>query len=158
MCDRYNDHHGDELCPSQGPPGKTGGSEDLVPDLPPEYMLNRKKRSTQEGGKREGGERPVPESMREVVSEIFENIDELQTGLRALREPSGSRQNPGRTCRDIHLAHDTSPDGEGDGGGDALTHARAHARTHAHAHGSKHVARLSAGYTKFLALYNIHHS
>lgn len=50
-------------------------------------------------------------TLKDVVSRIFTQLDDLQDELKFIKFPKGARDNPARTCKDIYLAHPEFKDG-----------------------------------------------
>ena len=50
-------------------------------------------------------------TLKETVKEIFDDIDDLKGVVAAMKHPTGAKDNPGRTCHDIHLGHPQLADG-----------------------------------------------
>ncbi|KAI0219735.1 Collagen alpha-1(V) chain [Lamellibrachia satsuma] len=50
-------------------------------------------------------------TLKDTVIKIFEEIDDLTGEIAAMKHPSGAKNNPGRTCYDIHLGHPQLADG-----------------------------------------------
>ncbi len=50
-------------------------------------------------------------TLKETVKEIFDDIDDLKGVVAAMKHPNGAKDNPGRTCHDIHLGHPRLSDG-----------------------------------------------
>ena len=50
-------------------------------------------------------------TLSEVVERIFNDIDRLDSEIVAIKTPTGTRENPARTCRDIFLGHPDYKDG-----------------------------------------------
>ncbi len=50
-------------------------------------------------------------TLNDVVERIFHSIDELDTEIKGIKFPQGTRSNPARSCKDIFLGHPEFKDG-----------------------------------------------
>jgi len=119
-----------------GPPGPPGPAGQDAPQLllPTEFGKSRKKRAVLYKDRRGGDmyehkesrlykqmkkgmnedidpDKPLSATLNEVVEEIFGQIDDLKADVHDIKFPKGTRENPARNCRDLHLAHADYKDG-----------------------------------------------
>lgn len=48
---------------------------------------------------------------KHLLTEVVDDIEELRNDIAEMKLPSGTKENPARTCRDIYLGHPQFQDG-----------------------------------------------
>ncbi|KAK2184695.1 hypothetical protein NP493_256g02000 [Ridgeia piscesae] len=100
-----------------GPPGPPGdGSSSDLSHFPPEFRQRRRRRRDTSAQSDSPDDKVTDKTddkvtLADTVTVIFEEIDELKGELAAMKHPNGDKNNPGRTCSDIHLGHPQLADG-----------------------------------------------
>ncbi len=55
---------------------------------------------------------PMSPELENVVERIFDEIDDLREDMAEIRVPSGTKENPARTCKDIRISQEDAADGK----------------------------------------------
>jgi collagen type V/XI/XXIV/XXVII alpha len=95
-----------------GPPGPPGEAQLIPPDfISPPKTAARRKRDLDENNKIAEDDLHVGEHYVNVVSRIVDYLDNMQKQLSAITNPVGTKDEPARSCRDLHQGHPDLPDG-----------------------------------------------
>merc|ERR1711936_1002885 len=101
-----------------GPPGAPGPPGEL-PLLPPDILFqrdapfkpNRPKREVRgDNGDGSGQSRPQQDSDVDLIT-VYTDIYNMRIELEKIKKPIGTRNNPARTCQDLHFGHPQIEDG-----------------------------------------------
>ena len=100
---------------SSGPAGPPGPPGEL-PLLPPDILFqrdapfNRNKREAR-GDAINKRTRPQKDSDVDLIT-VYTDIYNMRIELEKIKKPTGTRNNPARTCQDLHFGHPQSKDGK----------------------------------------------
>ena len=101
---------------SSGPPGPPGPPGEL-PLLPPDILFQRdapfKSRDKREARGDASSERSRPQKDSDVdLITVYTDIYNMRIELEKIKKPTGTRNNPARTCQDLHFGHPQIKDGK----------------------------------------------
>ena len=93
-----------------GPPGPAGPPGEL-PLLPPDILFQRRKKREVRGDTGEVRSRPQKDSDVDLIT-VYTDIYNMRIELEKIKKPIGTRNNPARTCQDLHFGHPQIEDGK----------------------------------------------